>query len=106
MYKVIHNTEESFAQEVVKSALPIRIGLWSKSSKHFVYFYIKATAIVEGVIHEILIPITAVPALLVERKKEAILSDFRKLSQEIGEFLKKKGAKEVKVGSFYEAHEA
>ena len=108
MFKVIHNSEESFAREAKKSELPVRIGLKSKEAEEgMVGVYVKVTAVVNGVIHETQFPLRVLPssiALAPEERKKTF-AEFKKVAQGLKEYLEKEGVREVEIGSYYEAVE-
>ena len=105
MYKVVHNSEESFAKEALKSELPVRIGLWSKEAeKGIVGIYVKITAVVDGTVHETQFPLRILPssvALIPEERKKTY-AEFKKVAEKVKEYLEKEGVKEVEIGSCYE----
>lgn len=108
MYKVIHNSEESFAREAKKSELPVRIGLWSKEAEEGVVgIYVKITAVVNGIVHETQFPLKVLPSSIafIPEERERTFAEFRKVAENVKEYLEKEGVKEVEIGSYYEAVE-
>ena len=108
MFKVIHNSEESFVKEAKKSKLPVRIGLWTKElEEKIVGIYVKITAVVDGTLHETTFPFRVLPSsvALIPEEREKIYAEFEEIAKKITEYLKEKGIKEVEIGSYYEAME-
>ena len=105
MYKVVHNSEESFAREALKSELPVRIGLWSREAEEGVVgVYVKITAVVDGIVHETQFPLKVLPSsiALIPEEREKTFAEFKKVAQGLKEYLEKEGVKEVEIGSYYE----
>ncbi len=110
MFKVVHNTDVSFAKEAKKSELPVRIGLKTKGEEPkgerdtpLVYFYTVATAVVDGTVHEYWVLIDVVPSPFVydEKRRAKIREIFERIANSLKEYFEKEGA-EVLTDSFYE----
>ena len=107
-YKVVHNTEEGFAKEARKSELPVRIGLWSREAEEGVVgIYVKITAVVNGIVHEMRFPLKVLPSSIafIPEEREKTFAEFRKAAENVKEYLEKEGVKEVEIGSYYETVE-
>ena len=105
MYKVVHNSEESFAREALKSELPVRIGLWSREAEEGVVgIYVKVTAVVDGIVHETQFPLKVLPssiALIPEERKKTF-AEFKRAAEKVREYLEEQGVEKVEMGSYYE----
>ena len=105
MYKVIHNSEESFAREALKSELPVRIGIWSKEvEKGVTGLYVKITAVVDGIVHETQFPLKVLPSsiALIPEEREKTFAEFKKTAEKVREYLEEQGVEKVEIGSYYE----
>jgi len=113
VFKVVHNTLAGFVREAKKSELPVRVGVKNKLGEaerkgdvSFVYFYIVATAVIDGMLHEywVLAKALPIPFLDDEVEKARTNEDCKKTGRFIKEQLEKEGV-EVLMNSYYEVAE-